>query len=113
MQAPADNACGRLSVSGLTGLMSRAALTVSNDTGPLHVAMAVGTPTVGIYWCGNMINAGPFSRRFNRPAVSWQVRCRECGTNTLAHACPHGHPPVDDVTVDEVLGHAFDLVRSE
>jgi ADP-heptose:LPS heptosyltransferase len=110
MQAAAEDLCGRLSVSGLIGLLSRCALLVSNDTGPLHVAMAVGTPTVGIYWCGNMINAGPFSRRFNRPAVSWQVTCRTCGVNALAEVCPHGHPPIDDVTVDEVLGHALDLL---
>jgi ADP-heptose:LPS heptosyltransferase len=111
MRAPAQNTCGMLTVGGLTGLLSRAALLVSNDTGPLHVAMAIGTPTVGIYWCGNMINAGPFTRLWNRPVVSWQVTCRACGVNSLAQGCVHGHPPVDDVTVDEVLGHALDLVQ--
>ena len=111
MTAPAEDVCGRLSVCGLTGLLARAAVLVSNDTGPLHVGMAVGAPTVGIYWCGNMINAGPFSRRFNRPAVSWQVVCRACGVNTLAQKCPHGHPPVDDVSVEEVLGHTLDLLH--
>ena len=110
MQHPAQDVCGRLTLNGLTGLLARAALLVSNDTGPLHVAMALGTPTVGIYWCGNLINAGPFSRTWNRPAVSWRVICPVCGVNTLAEKCPHGHPPVDDVCVEEVLDHVLDLL---
>jgi ADP-heptose:LPS heptosyltransferase len=110
MRHPGQDACGRLTLNGLTGLLARAAILVSNDTGPLHVAMALGTPTVGIYWCGNLINAGPFSRTWNRPVVSWRVTCPACGVNTLAEKCPHGHPPVDDVRVEEVLGHAVDLL---
>jgi ADP-heptose:LPS heptosyltransferase len=113
MASAADDACGRLSVGGLAGLLSRCLVVVSNDTGPLHLAMAVGTPAVGIYWCGNLINAGPFSRRFNRPVVSWQVACRACGVNTLAEACDHGHPPVDDVRVDDVLQPALDLLQCD
>jgi ADP-heptose:LPS heptosyltransferase len=110
MRHPAQDACGRLTLHGLTGLLARAAILVSNDTGPLHVGMALGTPTVGIYWCGNLVNAGPFSRTWNRPVVSWRVTCPGCGVNTLAEKCPHGHPPVDDVGVEEVLGHALDLL---
>jgi ADP-heptose:LPS heptosyltransferase len=106
----AIDACGQLSVNGLTGLLARAALVVSNDTGPLHVAMALGTPTVGIYWCGNLVNAGPFSRTWNRPVVSWRVTCPACGVNTLAQQCEHGHPPVDDVPTQDVLGQALDLL---
>jgi ADP-heptose:LPS heptosyltransferase len=110
MRHAAQDACGHLTLNGLAGLLARAAILVCNDTGPLHVAMALGTPTVGIYWCGNLINAGPFSRTWNRPVVSWRSTCPTCGVNTLAEKCPHGHPPVDDVCVEEVVGHALDLL---
>ncbi|WP_421656467.1 glycosyltransferase family 9 protein [Leptothermofonsia sp. ETS-13] len=49
MKFGAQNACGKLSLNGLAGLCSRCLVIVSNDTGPLHLARAVGTATVGIY----------------------------------------------------------------
>ncbi len=58
MQTPAHNLCGKLSLGGLAALLARCRLVIANDTGPLHLALAVGTPTVGIYWCGNLITSG-------------------------------------------------------
>lgn len=55
MGVEAQNVCGRLSLGGLAGLLSRCRVVVSNDSGPLHLAAAVGAATVGIYWCGNLI----------------------------------------------------------
>jgi ADP-heptose:LPS heptosyltransferase len=65
MCADAQAACGSLSLGGLAGLLSRARLVISNDSGPLHIAAAVGAATVGIYWCGNLITAGPMTRRIS------------------------------------------------
>ncbi|HYH56696.1 MAG TPA: glycosyltransferase family 9 protein, partial [Anseongella sp.] len=42
-----------LSLGGLGALAAESALTVSNDTGPLHLARAVGAKTVGLYWAPN------------------------------------------------------------
>jgi ADP-heptose:LPS heptosyltransferase len=50
MRAPSEGACGTLSVGGLAALLSAATLVVSNDSGPLHLADAVGARTVGIFW---------------------------------------------------------------
>src|SRR3981081_3170186 len=44
MSAPAAEACDSISLCGLVGVLSRASVGVSNDTGPLHLAAAVGTP---------------------------------------------------------------------
>ncbi|HEX6982682.1 MAG TPA: glycosyltransferase family 9 protein, partial [Balneolaceae bacterium] len=79
MTYKAENLCGKLTLSGLTGLLSKASLVISNDTGPLHLARSIGVPAVGIYWCGNLINAGPMTRKFVRPLVSWQTHCPLCG----------------------------------
>lgn len=73
------NLCGKLTISGLVGLLSKASLVISNDTGPLHLARSLDIPTVGIYWCGNLINAGPITRKFIRPQISWQTHCPICG----------------------------------
>ncbi|HET6528798.1 MAG TPA: glycosyltransferase family 9 protein [Balneolaceae bacterium] len=79
MEQKAENLCGKLTISGLIGLLSKASLVISNDTGPLHLARSIGVPAVGIYWCGNLINAGPMTRKFMRPLVSWQTHCPLCG----------------------------------
>ena len=79
MKFSAINACGTLSLGGLSALFSRASLAISADTGPLHLARAVNTPTVGIYWAPNLINWGPLSRAFHRPVISWNMECPYCG----------------------------------
>lgn len=47
--ASVHNAAGRLSLPALTRLLCRASLMISNDSGPLHLAAALGCPVVGIY----------------------------------------------------------------
>ena len=43
------NAAGRLNLPQLAAMLARCDVLVSNDSGPLHIAAAVGTPTVGIF----------------------------------------------------------------
>ncbi len=112
MHAPAENLCGRLSLGGLTGLLSRCSVVVSNDTGPQHLAAAVGTATVAIYWCGNLINVGPLTRSRHRPAISWRLACPVCGVDCTRVRCEHTASFVSDVTPEEVIASARDLLAS-
>ena len=105
-----EQLCDRLSLKGLTGLLSRCVLVVGNDSGPLHLAHAVGTPTVGIYWCGNVFTAGPVTRARHRPVLSWRLECPVCGVNCITGKCDHHESFVADVPVDEVLGAASGLL---
>jgi ADP-heptose:LPS heptosyltransferase len=108
---PVENLCGRLTISGLVGTIYAAGLVVSNDTGPLHLARAIGTPAVGIYWVGNMVNAAPATIRENRSCISWRIHCPECGEDCTKHDCPHRTSFVADVTVDEVAESALSLLE--
>ena len=114
MQYPAVNACARLSVSGLTGLLSQATLMICNDTGPMHVAVAVGTATIGIFWCQNYPNWSHLHRSNHRPLVSWVTHCPACGEFIIgpskANACGHDACYLAPVTVEDVLLHAYDLL---
>jgi ADP-heptose:LPS heptosyltransferase len=112
MAAPAINLAGKLSLGGLAGLLSRSSVVVSNDSGPLHLARAVGAPTVGIYWCGNMINAGPVTRARHRTAVSWQLVCPVCGLNCTRSKCEHNESFVNEVPEVEVKTAAMDLMET-
>ncbi len=111
MARPVLDLCGRLSLGGLVGLLSRCRLVISNDSGPLHLAGAVGAATVGIYWCGNLLTAGPATRARRRPAVSWRLACPVCGADTLTRSCAHRESFVADVPVSEVLASAHELLE--
>jgi ADP-heptose:LPS heptosyltransferase len=112
MHEPALNLCGALSLHALTGLLERAALVLANDSGPRHLAEAVGTATVSVFWCGNLINAGSAFRARHRPHLSWRLECPVCGKNTLHERCPHEESFVDDVPVEDVLASAVDLLET-
>ncbi len=112
MRHEALDLCGRLSLKGLAGLLGRCAVVVSNDSGPLHLAGAVGAATVGIYWGPNLINAGPPNRARHRPAVSWRSNCPICGATLFDNDCGHFASIIADVPVEEVVGYALDLLAS-
>jgi ADP-heptose:LPS heptosyltransferase len=102
----------RLDLVALAGLLAVADVVVANDSGPLHLARAVGAATVGIYWCGNLVNGGPAWRARHRPAISWRMQCPVCGLDCSLGRCPHDASFVADVPVDEVAASALDLLAS-
>lgn len=106
---------GVLSLNGLIGVLARSAVVVANDSGPRHMAEAVGTPTVSVFWCGNMINAGPFWRGVHRPHIAWTVHCPDCGrslTDQDTPDCGHLTSWVADVPVDGVLGDVDEIMAA-
>jgi ADP-heptose:LPS heptosyltransferase len=110
MSGPAILLAGRLSMGGLVGTLARASVVVANDSGPLHLAAAVGAPTVGVYWCGNLINAGPFTRTDHRAHLSWRLACPECGVDCTRDRCSHASSFVAEVGVAEVVEDAIELL---
>jgi ADP-heptose:LPS heptosyltransferase len=103
-------AVDELSPGGLAGLLSGAVLLVSNDTGPLHLGDAVGARTVGVYWCGNLVNCAPFNRTRHRPLASWRIHCPLCGADCTVNRCGHQVSYVADVHSEEVVAAALNLV---
>ena len=83
--------------------------------GPRHLAAAVGTATVAVYWCVSLGSYGPLYRARHRTPTAWRLHCPVCGANGLQHDCRSSHHAsfVADVTVDEVLAEALDLLTTE
>jgi ADP-heptose:LPS heptosyltransferase len=109
MRAPAVDLSGKVSLAALCGLLERAALLVSNDTGPLHLALALGAPCVGIYWLTNLIESAPLRQERHRAALSVRVHCPQCGAENLSTRCAHDASFVADVPVEEVAALAREL----
>jgi ADP-heptose:LPS heptosyltransferase len=115
LDGEAADLAGRLSLGGLVGLLEQATLLVGNDSGPRHLAAAVGTATVAVHWGVSLGTYGPLYRARHRAPTSWQLHCPTCGANGLQEDCRPDHQAsfVADVTVDEVLAEALDLLATE
>ena len=113
----ARDLCDRLTLPELVDLIHEAPLVIANDSGPRHLAEALGTPTIGIYWIGNLINAGPLFRHWHRAHISWRLDCPVCQTpavlddGTGMPRCPHNDSFVADVPVEGVIDDARDLMK--
>lgn len=104
---------GRCRLGELVGVLGLANVVIGNDSGPSHLAAALGARTVVVYWCGNLINAGPSTRTRHRPAISWRLDCPVCGLDCTRTACAHRASFVADVPVEEVLASARALLGDE
>ena len=106
---------GELGLPALVGLLQASAVMVGNDSGPRHMAQAVGTPTVGVYWFGNVINAGAVGRALHRVHMSWLSTCPVCGVDVTqvgwtAERCEHDDSFVADVRPDAVWADVEQLL---
>ena len=61
MEEKAHNICGKDTLKQLTALMSHADLVVAPDTGPAHIASAVGTDVLGLFAASNPYRSGPYN----------------------------------------------------
>lgn len=104
MSRPAVSLAGRLDVPGLAALVHGARLVLTNNSGPSHLAAAMGTPVVTLYAQTNPQHT-PWQAHAR---VLWQdVPCRHC----LKSVCPQGHQRcLMDVGVAQVVQAAGELL---
>ena len=74
--ARAVNLAGRTSLGALIGLTSRYRLLLTNDSGPAHIASALGTPSVVVFGSANPLNWAPLNRTWHRVVADWAAPCR-------------------------------------
>lgn len=90
----------RTSLGALADLMRRAALVVTNDSAPLHVASAVNAPTVAIFGPTDEAKYGPLSSK-SMVIKPPDVLCRPCGKALCSIGPDEGC--ISRVTADEVF----------
>jgi heptosyltransferase-1 len=84
------------SIVDLFGIAKAARIAVSGDTGPLHIACAVGTPVVALFGPTKAERNGPWSA--GDVVVARTERC-EC---LYQRECQRGESCIDEIAVDEV-----------
>jgi heptosyltransferase-2 len=84
-EGAATNLCGRTSLDDAAVLLSRADVVVSNDSGLMHVAAALGRPLVALYGSSSPGFTPPLSDAAR--IVRFEVPCSPC----FQRVCPLGH----------------------
>ncbi len=99
------NLCGRTSLTDAIDLLSLVTLMVSNDSGLMHMAAAVGRPVVGIYGSSSPVYTPPLGR--HNKAVYNPISCGPCFERT----CKFGHYRcLTEVSVEQVESAVSELM---
>lgn len=98
------NLAGAMTTGELAAVLRGAAIVLSNDSGPMHLAAALGAPTVGLFGPETPVMYGPIGLRalalYRPPACS---PCINVHDNKVA-SCIYGRPEcLVNLPVDEVL----------
>jgi heptosyltransferase I len=98
--------CGALDFSGqtnpaeLAAIVKRAAVCVTNDSGAMHLAVALGRPVVSVFGPTNPVHIGPYDRP--QAVVRADLPCSPCNFRRLSQ-CPHGHACMTQVSAAIVI----------
>jgi lipopolysaccharide heptosyltransferase II len=104
---PSHSLAGRLGLVELAAVIDLAPLVVTNNTGPAHIAAAVGTPVVDLYALTNPQHT-PWAVASR--VLSHDVPCKWC----YKSVCPEGHHNcLRLVTPDEVASAALELLAEQ
>ncbi len=105
----AVNACGKLTLRQSAALIGRASALVTNDSAPLHLATAMGTPVVALF--GPTVTAfgfGPLHAGDVALGVD-ELHCRPCSPHGPPQ-CPLGHHRcMRELTVEAVIAAIEEL----
>lgn len=96
---------GRLPFPEFSALIERADLTITNNTGPMHISAVVKTPVVALFALTNPPEQwGPW--RVPHRLLNHDVPCRIC----YSRICPYGHECLRLVTPEMVVAAAAELL---
>lgn len=98
---------GKAGLTELSGLLQSARVLLSTDSGPAHLANALGTPVVVLFGAGNENNTAPFNKDLCTVIRLGQLDCEPCVSNTCKkYGLPECLLRLDEQKiVSEVLKH--------
>lgn len=86
MKTSAIDLTGATTVGLLPALLSKASLLITNDSGPMHIAAAVGTPVVALFGPTSAVLTGPYGPGHH--VLTGTVACRPCFSRTCRNVLP-------------------------
>ena len=99
------NLCGKTSIAESLALLAKCDLLIANDTGPVHMAAAVGTRCLVIFGPTRPDWTGPYGE--GHRIIMRNLTCQPC----LKHRCPRGdHACMESITAAEVVSIASEVL---
>jgi heptosyltransferase III len=108
--ASVSNIAGQTSLFSLAELFRSASIVLGVDSGPLHLACAVGTPSIHLFGPSDHTRYGPWGDPAKHRVISAGMSCPDCGN--LAASRPAGCGCMMAITVDDVSETAIEMLRN-
>jgi heptosyltransferase-2/heptosyltransferase-3 len=93
-------------VNQLAALFKRARVVMGPDSGPLHLAAAVGTPTVALFGPADPVEFAQWGAPAKHIILTSDIGCRPCRVLDWNGDDPINHPCIRDITLARVLESA-------
>lgn len=111
MKHQAIIACGKTAIGDFLGLIKRCDLVITNDGGPLHMAVGVGTKTISIFGPVDEKIYGPYPIDHDNVVVARQdLKCRPCYRKFKYNMCKE-RQCLDGISAEEVIDAAGKLIQ--
>ncbi len=98
---------GETTLAELAALIRRSTIAVTNDSGPMHLAVALDRPVVSVFGPTDPVWAGPY-RRANA-VLRAELPCSPCYLRELSR-CMHGHACMANVSAAAVIDRVEGIV---
>jgi heptosyltransferase-2/heptosyltransferase-3 len=113
MAQPVIDAAGETSLGQLAALLERCTLAMGSDSGPLHLAVAVGIPTIHLYGPVAPAKFGPWGDPTRNIALATNWPCAPCDRLDWAPDVLERHRCMADITPEQVLAVAHRLLEGD
>jgi ADP-heptose:LPS heptosyltransferase len=104
------NLVGVASLARTAAVIALADIYISSDTGPLHIAYGVGTPTVHLFGSGIMEKWAPAGNRYR--AVHKALPGSPCTRYGYTPPCPYDAECMKRIELQDVTGPVTELLQS-
>jgi len=102
---------GKISLELLPAAIKKCGLFISNDGGPMHMAVALGVKTVSVFGPVDEVVYGPYPDRRNHAVLIWNGACRPCYKNFRVPVCERDKECLKAISVEEVYKVAERLLN--
>ena len=112
MKVKANSIAGATTVGQLAELYRRSCLVLGPDSGAMHVAAAMHTPTVTLFGPADPIEFAPWGDERQHAVVTSSIACRPCRILDWRDDPIEYHPCVRDINVSQVLEETQRVMQS-
>ena len=106
MNTQAANLAGKTDLLTLAALLKRARLVITTDTGPMHIAAAVGTPIVALFGPTAPWRTGPYGQ--GHRVIQDERHCQPC----FKRRCLFPESCMLSITPEKVIGAVEDMISN-